>query len=52
MDQAVDSEMFQIIFWSSVSLIVLLIASVLTLAYMDPTTDTLLYANDALNKKN
>lgn len=42
--------MFQIIFWSSLGLIVILIMSVAALASLDPSTDTLLYANDALKK--
>lgn len=45
-----DSEMFQIIFWSSVALIGIMAAAIATLAAMDPSTDTLLYANDALKK--
>lgn len=47
-----DSDMFQILFWTSLGLILLLIGSVAALASMDPTTDTLLYANDALQQKN
>lgn len=47
-----ENDMFQIIFWSSLGLIVLMVSSVLALMSMDPTTDTLLYANDALNTKN
>lgn len=43
--------MFQIVFWSSVGLIVMLFSAIAVLASMDPSTDTLLYANDALNQK-
>lgn len=45
-----DSEMFQIVFWSSVGLSVIVFGAVATLASMDPSTDTLLYANDPLKK--
>ncbi len=45
------SEMFQVVFWSAVGLAVILAGAVGTLLSMDPTTDTLLYANDPLLKK-
>ena len=45
-----DSEMFQIVFWSSVGLIAIMGGAIATLMSMDPTMDTLLYANDALKK--
>lgn len=45
-----DIEIFQIVFWSSVALILLIIGSVGALSTMDPSTDTLLYANDPLKK--
>lgn len=49
--EALGSEMFQIVFWSAIGLGVVLAGAVGTLMSMDPTTDTLLYANDPLLKK-
>lgn len=45
-----DVDMFQVVFWSAITLSVILFGAVGTLVSMDPTTDTLLYANDPLKK--
>lgn len=45
-----DSEIFQIVFWSCLGLGFVSIAAVLTLMRMDPASDALLYANDPLKK--
>lgn len=47
---AMEAEMFQIVFWSSVVLAVMLSVAVGTLATMDSTSDSLLFANDPLKK--
>jgi hypothetical protein len=45
-----DPEMFQIVFWSSLLLIVAAVGSVGVLAALDPTDDAMLYALDPLKK--
>ena len=44
------SDIFQIIFWTALLLIVAIAGSIAVLTGMDPTTDALLYANDPLKK--
>lgn len=43
-------DMFQIILWSAIGLMVSLFGAVLALMNLDPTTDALLYAGDPLKK--
>lgn len=43
-------EMFQVILWSSIGLMVALFGAVVALMNLDPTTDALLYAGDPLKK--
>jgi hypothetical protein len=43
-----DNEMFQIIFWSSVLLVLGMMASVWTVMTIDPTKDAQLYNSDPL----
>jgi hypothetical protein len=45
-----DAEMFQIVFWSSILLVISLGAGVGVLAQLDPSSDALLYAGDPLKK--
>lgn len=45
-----ETEMFQIVFWSCVVLGAVMGGSILTLMKMDPTTDALLYSDDPLKR--
>ena len=48
LSSTMDAEMFQIVFWSSLVLILVLVLTIITLTSMDNSKDTLLYANDKL----
>lgn len=47
---ALEPEIFQIVFWSSILLVITLGASVAVLFNLDPSSDALLYAGDPLKK--
>lgn len=47
---ALEPEIFQIVFWSSILLVIALGASVAVLFTLDPSSDALLYAGDPLKK--